>query len=170
MSTEPAPKWAEMPKITPNAAGLDISASEIVACVPSERAAPPIQVFSTYTPDLHRLADWLQACGIETVASTWAPSSKRGSNYWKSEIISPTRIATTSKLESPAIATNPNVESIQRTNSTIAICLRGEGNMPMAHIIAKNTSSVESVTSLPFMEKRSGLGIASPGIWKYPKK
>ncbi len=62
------PKWAELPRIHPNAAGLDIHASEIVACVPCDRTEQPIRVFGTYTPDLEKLADWLQACGIETVA------------------------------------------------------------------------------------------------------
>jgi transposase len=28
----------------------------------------PVRSFSTYTSDLHRLADWLQACGVTTVA------------------------------------------------------------------------------------------------------
>jgi transposase len=51
-----------------NAAGLDIGAEEIYACVPSDRAEQPIRVFGTYTANLHELADWLTACGIDTVA------------------------------------------------------------------------------------------------------
>lgn len=61
-------KWADLPRIHPNAAGLDIHANEIVACVPCDRTEQPIRVFGTYTPDLEKLAEWLQACGIETVA------------------------------------------------------------------------------------------------------
>ncbi len=62
------PRWAELPRIHPDAAGLDVHAGEIVACVPCDRTEQPIQVFGTYTPDLQKLANWLQACGIKTVA------------------------------------------------------------------------------------------------------
>lgn len=51
-----------------NAAGLDIGAAEIWACVPEDRAEVPVQAFPTFTPDLQALADWLVACGVETVA------------------------------------------------------------------------------------------------------
>ncbi len=64
----PEPKWTELPRIKPDAAGLDISEAEIVACVPCDRREEPIRSFATFTPDLHALADWLQACGIKTVA------------------------------------------------------------------------------------------------------
>lgn len=64
----PEPKWSEMPRIKPDAAGLDIGEAEIVACVPFDRANEPIRSFGTFTPDLHALVDWLQACGIKTVA------------------------------------------------------------------------------------------------------
>jgi len=60
--------WAELPRINPHAAGLDISATEIVACVRPEMSVTPIRAFSTYTPDLEALADWLQACRVTTVA------------------------------------------------------------------------------------------------------
>jgi len=51
-----------------NAAGLDIGASEIYACVPADRDEQPMRVFETFTVDLYALADWLAACDIETVA------------------------------------------------------------------------------------------------------
>ena len=54
--------------MNPHAAGLDIGSEEIWACVPADRAAEPVRKFGTYTPDLYALADWLTACGIETVA------------------------------------------------------------------------------------------------------
>ena len=50
------------------AAGLDIGAREIWACVPASRTLENVRVFGTFTVDLHALADWLAACGIETVA------------------------------------------------------------------------------------------------------
>ena len=54
--------------VHPNAAGLDIGAREIWACVPQAYAPEPVRMFGTFTPDLNALADWLIACGVETVA------------------------------------------------------------------------------------------------------
>jgi len=51
-----------------NAAGLDIGVAEIWACVREDRAEQPVRMFPTFTPDLHALADWLEACGVDTVA------------------------------------------------------------------------------------------------------
>ncbi len=51
-----------------NAAGLDIGAAEIYACVPEGRAEESVRVFRTFTVDLYALADWLVACQAETVA------------------------------------------------------------------------------------------------------
>ena len=36
--------------------------------VPFDQEGQPVRCFSTFTQDLHRLADWLLVCGIETVA------------------------------------------------------------------------------------------------------
>ncbi len=55
-------------QINLNAAGLDIGAAEIWASVPEDRTEHPVQMFPTFTVDLHRLANWLEACGIDTVA------------------------------------------------------------------------------------------------------
>jgi len=57
-----------MALVHPNAAGLDIGAREIWCYIPPDRDAEPIRSFSTFTADLHRLADWLVRCGIDTVA------------------------------------------------------------------------------------------------------
>jgi transposase len=59
---------SELPVLRPNAAGVDIGATEIFVAVPPDRDPEPVQAFPTFTEDLHRLADWLKACGIETVA------------------------------------------------------------------------------------------------------
>ncbi len=64
----PEARWSELPKVKPDAAGLDISEAEIIACVPPDRDKEPIRSFGTFTPDLHALVDWLQACSIKTVA------------------------------------------------------------------------------------------------------
>jgi transposase len=57
-----------MAQINIHAAGLDIGAEEIYACVPVDRDEESVRVFPTFTVDLHALADWLEACQIETVA------------------------------------------------------------------------------------------------------
>jgi transposase len=57
-----------LPCVHPNAAGLDIGADQIYACVPSDRDSRPVRAFATFTADLHALADWLEVCGIDTVA------------------------------------------------------------------------------------------------------
>lgn len=36
--------------------------------MPADRDPQPVRKFGTFTPDLQAVADWLQACGIETVA------------------------------------------------------------------------------------------------------
>jgi len=54
--------------VHPNAVGLDIGAREIFGCVPPNRAGETVQVFGTFTPDLHRLADWLASHHVDTVA------------------------------------------------------------------------------------------------------
>ena len=55
-------------QINLNAAGIDIGAEEIYVAVPKGRDEETVRVFPTFTADLHQLADWLEACGIETVA------------------------------------------------------------------------------------------------------
>jgi transposase len=54
--------------LNPNAAGVDVGATEIYIAVPVDRDAQPVRHFSTFTEDLHAAADWLKACNIETVA------------------------------------------------------------------------------------------------------
>jgi hypothetical protein len=45
-----------------------IGAEEVWVAVPPDRDEESVQVFPTFTADLMRLAEWLAACGIETVA------------------------------------------------------------------------------------------------------
>ena len=52
----------------PNAAAIDIGARMHVAAVPPDRDVDPVRSFGTFTGDLQRLADWLERCGIRTVA------------------------------------------------------------------------------------------------------
>jgi transposase len=57
-----------LPILKLHAAGIDIGAREIYVAVPADRDPQPVRCFPTFTEDLHRLADWLQSCGITTVA------------------------------------------------------------------------------------------------------
>jgi transposase len=54
--------------IEPNAAGIDVGATEIFVAVPQDRDPSPVRSFETFTEDLHRLKSWLQQRGITTVA------------------------------------------------------------------------------------------------------
>ena len=54
--------------VHPHAAGLDIGSREIFACVPPDQTGERVKVFGTFTPDLHRLADWLVGHQVDTVA------------------------------------------------------------------------------------------------------
>jgi hypothetical protein len=60
--------FAGMRKVTPHAAGVDIGAHEIVACVPDGDEQQIVRTFGTYTTDLQTLADWFVDRGIQTVA------------------------------------------------------------------------------------------------------
>lgn len=50
-----------------NAAGIDVGAASLFAAVPEGRDVKTVREFSSYTADLHRLADWLTECQIDTV-------------------------------------------------------------------------------------------------------
>lgn len=54
--------------LEPNAAGIDIGATEIYVAIPSDRDPQSVRSFSTFTDDLNRLVDWLQKSGVESVA------------------------------------------------------------------------------------------------------
>ena len=51
-----------------DAAGIDIGARRIHVAVDPERDVRPVREFQTFTQDLYALADWLEACGVRTVA------------------------------------------------------------------------------------------------------
>src|SRR5215469_13878391 len=57
-----------LPVMRPDAAGIDIGATEIFVAVPADRAQENVRSFPTFTQDLYALADWLKHCGIRTVA------------------------------------------------------------------------------------------------------
>src|ERR1700752_3640171 len=67
--------------VHPHAAGIDVGNSAHYVAVPPNRDPEPVRRFECFTADLHRMADWLQSCGVKTVAmqSTgvyWIPLSE----------------------------------------------------------------------------------------------
>jgi transposase len=84
-------KREESPEVFPNAAGIDVGGSSHWVAVPRSTAEEPVREFGTMTDDLNAMADWLLACGIDTVAleSTgvyWIPVyevlEQRGLTVW----------------------------------------------------------------------------------------
>ncbi|MBN1188124.1 MAG: transposase [Dehalococcoidales bacterium] len=66
---------SQSPKLPPslkqihlNAAGIDVGAENHYVAVPVDRDKEPVRTFPAFTADLERLADWLKACGVDTVA------------------------------------------------------------------------------------------------------
>jgi transposase len=55
-------------RITPDVAGIDCGATAHYVAVPPDRDAQPVQSFPTFTADLQRLAEWLTACRVTSVA------------------------------------------------------------------------------------------------------
>ena len=77
--------------VFPNAAGIDVGASSHWVAVPRHSADQPVREFGAMTGDLNAMADWLLACGVNTVAleSTgvyWIPVyevlEQRGLKVW----------------------------------------------------------------------------------------
>src|SRR2546423_8160060 len=78
----PRPPGVPSPVLTilnPDAAGIDVHADMHMVCVPPQRVAPlaenaagglPAHVrrFGANSCDLRAIADWLQECGVTTVA------------------------------------------------------------------------------------------------------
>ena len=54
--------------MNPDAAGVDIGSAAHFVAVPLDRDEEPVREFASFTADLNALADWLEQCGIKTVA------------------------------------------------------------------------------------------------------
>jgi transposase len=62
---------ASMPLINPHAAGIDVGSVEHWVCVPEDsvpEGQDNVRPFGGFTADLDELVEWLQTCGMETVA------------------------------------------------------------------------------------------------------
>ena len=78
-------------EVFPNAAGIDVGASSHWVAVPAHVTDKSVREFGPMTGDLNAMADWLLACGVDTVAleSTgvyWIPVfevlEQRGLKVW----------------------------------------------------------------------------------------
>ena len=58
----------DRPVEQPCAAGIDIGAREIFVAVHDDPGNQPVRRFGTFTEDIQRMADWLERCGVTTVA------------------------------------------------------------------------------------------------------
>jgi hypothetical protein len=54
--------------VHPHAAEIDVGNGAHYAAVRPDRDSQPVRRFECFTADLYRLADWLQSCGVQTVA------------------------------------------------------------------------------------------------------
>lgn len=65
-------KRKELPRslrrVNLNAAGVDVGSNSHYVAVPEGLDEQSVREFRSFTTDLHRLADWLEGCGIDTVA------------------------------------------------------------------------------------------------------
>lgn len=59
------PQWTIM---NPNAAGIDVGSSSHYVAVPPERDERAVREFGCHTSQLQAIAQWLLACGVDTVA------------------------------------------------------------------------------------------------------
>jgi transposase len=57
-----------LPTLQPDAAGIDVGATEHYVAVAADRDERPVRRFGAFTEELHALADWLKQCGVRTVA------------------------------------------------------------------------------------------------------
>jgi transposase len=62
--------WSDSPGLDlvhRNAAGIDIGSREHYVAVGPDRDPNPVRRFGCFTGDLHRIGEWLKACGVKTV-------------------------------------------------------------------------------------------------------
>ena len=68
LNLKPPKSRAALTITHPNAAGIDIGSASHFCAVPPDRDDAPVREFTSFTVDLNALADWLAACGVDTVA------------------------------------------------------------------------------------------------------
>ncbi len=68
LNLRPAKSRAALTITHPNAAGIDIGSASHFVAVPPDRNDNPVREFPSFPVDLHAMAAWLKACGVDTVA------------------------------------------------------------------------------------------------------
>src|SRR3989304_5629989 len=68
LGVEEARPFAGMSRVNKDAAGVDIGAVEIVACVSQDESTQIVRAFGNYTVDLQNIGKWLKEHKIKTVA------------------------------------------------------------------------------------------------------
>lgn len=63
-----ARKECELTRINEHAAGIDIGSTSHFVAVPPSSCPDPVRQFGVFTKDLYAIADWLEECGVKTVA------------------------------------------------------------------------------------------------------
>jgi transposase len=58
----------ELNRINEHAAGIDVGGERHYVAVPPGSSEHPVREFGVFTKDLYAIAEWLRACGVETVA------------------------------------------------------------------------------------------------------
>jgi transposase len=71
---EEARPFDGLSKVNLDAAGVDIGATEIVACVSRGAGVQLVRAFGNYTADLQAICEWFREHGVKTVA-TPAPTA-----------------------------------------------------------------------------------------------
>jgi len=61
-------KGLKLEIVNPQAAGIDVSSTEMQVCVPEHCDVDNNRCFGTFTEDLKAISRWLKSCGITTVA------------------------------------------------------------------------------------------------------
>ena len=68
ISLKPGKSRAALTITHPNAAGIDIGSASHFVAVPPDRDDEPVREFPSFTVDLNAMADWLKACGVDSIA------------------------------------------------------------------------------------------------------
>ncbi len=69
--TGPIQAAGQMPVVNPHAAGIDVGSVMHYVCVPEDavgKGESHVRSFRAFTGDLDQLVEWLQTCGVKTVA------------------------------------------------------------------------------------------------------
>lgn len=64
----PKVDWKGLEVVHPDAAGIDIGGKEHWVAISPEKDEQPVRSFECFTPDLERMAEWLVARGVRSVA------------------------------------------------------------------------------------------------------